>query len=85
MAKGNITGFFEASAANPELAGKVAALASECGYEFTADELLDVGSVQPLSDGDVENASGGQLRPSEDSSQDLTPLERDWWNKRHRS
>lgn len=38
MAKGNITGFFEASAANPELAGKVAALASEYGYEFTAEE-----------------------------------------------
>lgn len=38
MAKETITGFFEASAANHELAGKVAALASEYGYEFMAEE-----------------------------------------------
>lgn len=42
MAKETITEFLKASAANPELAGKVAALAAEYGYEFTAEEWSDL-------------------------------------------
>lgn len=74
MAKGNITGFFEASAANPELAGKVAALASEYGYEFTAEEWSNsAGNIAAkiirgyicsiknrlISDEEAEHAFGG--------------------------
>lgn len=44
MAEETITEFLKASAANPELAGKVAALASEYRYEFTAEEWSDLAS-----------------------------------------
>lgn len=84
MAKKNIRKFFEKAMTEKALAEKFAALAAEYGYNFTVEELLDVGAVKPLSDGDVGNASGGQLRPSEDMAQGLTVNELDWIKKRHR-
>lgn len=59
MAKETMTEFLKASAANPELAGKVAALAAEYGYEFTAEELMEFGSVRPLPDEEAEAIQGG--------------------------
>lgn len=75
MAKETITEFLKASAANPEFAGKVAALAAEYGYEFTAEEWLNsAGNVaaeiirgtyvrlnegRALLDGELESIAGG--------------------------
>ena len=59
MAKEDITKFFEAAMTDRALAGKLAALAAENGYAFTAAELLELGAARPLSDGDAETVSGG--------------------------
>ena len=60
MSKENIAKFFEAAAADKALAEKLAALAAENGYAFTADELLEWGAVRPISDEDAEqNVVGG--------------------------
>ena len=60
MAKENITKFFEAAAADKALAEKLAALAVENGYAFTAAELLELGAARPLEDDEVKKASGGE-------------------------
>ena len=59
MAKENINKFFNGAVTNPALAGKVAALAGENGFDFTAEELLELGAARPLSDGEVADAAGG--------------------------
>ena len=59
MAKENITKFFDAAMTDKALAEKLAALAVEHGYDFTADELLKLGAARPLSDEDLENTVGG--------------------------
>lgn len=41
------------------LAKKLAALAVENGFDFTAAELLEFGAARPLSDTDAENAARG--------------------------
>lgn len=65
MAKGAIINFFEAATMDKELhkgltelAESFAALAKEYGYDFTAEELLEFGTVQPLFDDDVERVGG---------------------------
>lgn len=63
MAKENITKFFDAAMTDKALAAKVAALATENGYDFTADELLELGAARPLSDSEVENAVGSAKNP----------------------
>ena len=50
MAKENITKFFEAAAADQALAEKLAALAAENGYAFTAAELLELGVTHSITD-----------------------------------
>lgn len=59
MAKENIAKFFDAAATDKVLAGKLAALAAECGYAFTAAELLELGAARPLSDEEAKGAAGG--------------------------
>lgn len=59
MAKENITKFFDAAMTDKALSGKVAALAAEHGYDFTAAEFLELGAARPLSDEDAGDASGG--------------------------
>ncbi len=59
MAKENIAGFVNAAMTEKALAEKLAALASENGFEFTAEELLELGSARPIDDADMENAAGG--------------------------
>ena len=59
MAKENITKFFEAAAADQALAEKLAALAAENGYAFTAAELLELGAARPLEDEEATKAVGG--------------------------
>ncbi len=59
MAKENIAGFFNAAMTEKALAEKLAALAAENGFEFAAEELLELGSARPIDDADMENAAGG--------------------------
>ncbi len=59
MAKENIAKFFDTAMTDKALAEKVAALAKECGYDFTAAELLEFGKARPLSDEEVAGAAGG--------------------------
>ena len=59
MAKENITKFIDAAMSDKALTEKVAALAAEHGYDFTAEELLKYGSARPLSDAETEGATGG--------------------------
>lgn len=66
MAKGAIINFFEAAAMDrklhkelTELAERFAALAEEYGYDFTAEELLELGTACPLPDDDVGSTVGG--------------------------
>ena len=60
MAKENIARFIDAAMTDKALAGKLAALAVENGYDFTAEELLELGAARPLSDEETENAFGGR-------------------------
>lgn len=59
MAKENITKFFDAAVTDKTLAAELAALATEHGCDFTAEELLELGAVRPLSDADAEKAAAG--------------------------
>lgn len=61
MKNENIEKFFIHAMTDRELAGKVAALAGKNGYEFGAEELLAMGSAQPLDDTDVAEAAGGTV------------------------
>lgn len=71
MAKENITKFFDAAMTDKVLAEKLAALAAEHGYGFTAADLpgtgdkadspTDTDSVQSLSDTEAESVSGGRV------------------------
>lgn len=63
MAKENISRFIEAAITDKALAAKVAALATENGYGFTADEFLELGETRPLSDNDAGDARGGGAIP----------------------
>lgn len=40
------------------LAAKIAALATENGYDFAAEELFEFSAARPLCDADVEKAAG---------------------------
>ncbi len=59
MAKENIARFFNAAMTDKALAEKLAALAAKSGFEFTAEELLELGSARPIDDAEMENAAGG--------------------------
>ena len=59
MAKERIMKFFETAKADQALAEKLAALSTENGYDFTAEELLDLGAARPLTDEEANTASGG--------------------------
>lgn len=59
MANENIAKFFDAAITDKALAEKLAALAAENGYDFTAEELLKLGAARPLSDAEAEDAAGG--------------------------
>ena len=61
MAKENINPFFDTAMTDKTLAAKLAALAGENGYDFTAEELLELGAARPLSDGEVAGAAGGDF------------------------
>lgn len=63
MEKENITKFFDAAITDKALADKVAALAMENGYDFTAAEFLELGAARPLSDEGMEGIQGGGLTP----------------------
>ena len=56
MTKENIAKFFDAVVTDKTLAAELAALATENGYDFTAEELLELGEAWPLSDDDAEKA-----------------------------
>lgn len=58
MAIENILRFIDMAMTDKTLAAKVAALASENEYDFTAAELLELGERYPLSDIDVGNMTG---------------------------
>ena len=62
MAKENITKFFDAAMSDKALAEKLAALAVENGYAFTAAELLEYGAARLLEDDEMEDVSGGRSR-----------------------
>lgn len=59
MVKEVITKFFDAAMTDKVLAEKLAALAEENGYNFTAAELLEVSAIQPITDEEMEIAAGG--------------------------
>lgn len=63
MARETIAEFMEATMTEKALADKVVALAVEHGYDFTAEEFLELGAACPLSDDDAEKAvaAGGGL------------------------
>lgn len=56
MAKENIAKFFCLVMTNKLLTDKLAALAAENGFDFTAAELLEMGAARPLSDGEAAAA-----------------------------
>lgn len=45
MAKEIITKFFDAAVTDKALAAELTALATENGYDFTAEELLELGMI----------------------------------------
>ena len=59
MAKENITKFFDTAMTDKVLAKKLAVLAVENGYDFTAEELLEFGVARPIPDNDAEKIHGG--------------------------
>lgn len=59
MAKENIAKFFGAVVTDKALAEKLAALAKESGYDFTAEELLELGAARPLTNDEMARAAGG--------------------------
>lgn len=59
MAKENIVKFFDTAMTDATLAGAVSALATESGYDFTAEEILELGAVRPLYEAETEAAAGG--------------------------
>ncbi len=81
MAKENIAKFFNAAMTDKALSEKAAALASENGYDFTAAELLELGSARPIADADMENAAGGVMTIGINSSdEEIREFERRWMN-----
>lgn len=86
MAKGAILNFFDAAVTDQELhkktiklAEQFVRLAEEYGYDFTAEELLELGTVQPLFDDDVESV-GGLVTPIRLHTP--TPFPKSWpWQK----
>lgn len=58
MAKENISRFIDTVMTDKALTTELAALASENGYPVTAEGLLELGMIQPLSNDDAEGASG---------------------------
>ncbi len=61
MAKENIAKFFNAAMTDKALAEKLAALAAENGYDFTAAELLELGSAKALFEAKGADISAEQL------------------------
>ncbi len=61
MSKENIAKFFDAAMTDKALSEKVASLAAEHGYDFTAAELIELGTARPLSDDETGGAAGGVL------------------------
>ena len=59
MAKENIGKFFDTAMTDRALAEKLSALAVENGFDFTAEELLELGAQQPLSDDEAKAANAG--------------------------
>lgn len=59
MAKEDITKFFDMAVADKTLAAELAALATENGYDFTAEELLELGETRPISDEESNQIQGG--------------------------
>lgn len=59
MEKENIAKFFDKAITDRELAEKLAALAVENGFDFTAEELLELGATRPLSDAVMGTVGGG--------------------------
>ena len=59
MAKENIGKFFDTAMTDKTLVEKLAALARESGYDFTEEELLELGATRPLSDDAATDAAGG--------------------------
>ncbi len=64
MAKENIARFINAVTTDNALAEKVVALAVEHGYDFTAAELMELGSARPLSDDEAAGVAAGALHPN---------------------
>ena len=60
MEKENIAKFFDKAITDRALAEKLAALAGENGFDFTAEDLLKLGAARPLSDEDMRDAAGGK-------------------------
>lgn len=54
MIRETIAQFFDAAMTDKTLAAKLAALATEHGYNFRAAELLAFGAKRPLSDEGLE-------------------------------
>lgn len=63
MAKENITKFFDAAVTDKTLAAELAALATEHGCDFTAEELLELGVARPISENEASAVSGGIYLP----------------------
>ena len=63
MAKENVAKFFEVAMIDSVLAGKLASLAANNGYDFTAEKLLELGAARPLSDTATGDAAGGGCYP----------------------
>lgn len=59
MGTQTIQKFLAAATTDRAIAEKVAALALESGYEFTAAELLEARLVQEISDAEIADATGG--------------------------
>ena len=51
--------FFDAILTDEALAAQVAELAGKAGFPFSAEDLLELGKAQPLSDGEAAEAAGG--------------------------
>lgn len=70
MAKEIITKFFDVATTDKALAVELAALATENGYDFTAEELLELGAARPLSDDEAEGVAGGHRSRIPDRGRD---------------